>query len=87
MSHRNVLPETVLSCTPFFILSDLTCLYFLRYDPALLFSCVPACSVRAQEEGEEENGAAKVEDDIGKSRDGSKTDDEAVQRYDHLHHV
>lgn len=32
-------------------------------------------------DGEEETPAPTVEEDIGKSRDGSRTDDEAVARY------
>ena len=43
----------------------------------LLFAGLAA----AQEDGD---GEATVEEDIGKSRDGSRTDDEAVQRLQEL---
>ena len=40
--------------------------------------CVFAASVRAEEDDLDIDGT--VEDDLGKSREGSKTDDEVVQR-------
>ena len=43
----------------------------------LLFCCFLVLSASATDEDE----TATVEDDIGKSRDASRTDDEVVERY------
>jgi len=39
-----------------------------------------SCSVKAEESDDAEIETPKVDEDVGKSRDGSKTDDEVVQR-------
>lgn len=49
--------------------------YYMAYRIIFLFF-LTACASAA----DEEEGDAIVEDDIGKSRDGSKTDDEVVAR-------
>lgn len=38
-------------------------------------------AVKADEDDDEVDGDGTVEEDLGKSRDGSRTDDEVVQRW------
>ena len=50
---------------------------------AVLSNCVLVCIFPAfvSAADEAEDGDVVIEDDIGKSRDGSRTDDETVERY------
>lgn len=58
----------------------------VNLNQTFFFSVPLAAAVKAEEDELDIDGT--VEEDIGKSRDGSRTDDEAVQRYfEYLFHI
>lgn len=64
----------VLICLAFFI-SNITCTLIVVF--LLSLFCIFAASVKADDDVDIDG---TVEEDLGKSRDGSRTDDEVVQR-------
>lgn len=73
LSLLNISPDTP-AITPYIYLSINLSIYQKLYYPTF---CPSAAAVRAEDEVDVDG---TVEEDLGKSRDGSRTDDEVVQR-------